>query len=50
MKITVTKGKDGWWVSQNLSMPGCVSQGKTAISALRNLADAMTAIEKVKRA
>ena len=44
--ILIERGSDGWWVAENQEISGCVSQGRTPVSALRNLADAMTAIKQ----
>ena len=33
----VFKGEDGQWVAECLSLPGCVSQGKTREEAVSNI-------------
>jgi len=39
--ITVTQDEDGMFVAECPSIPGCVSQGKTAEEAERNIRDAI---------
>jgi predicted RNase H-like HicB family nuclease len=43
MKFTVTldRDEDGMWVVECLSIPGCVSQGKTKEEALENIKEAI---------
>ncbi|MBI2175785.1 type II toxin-antitoxin system HicB family antitoxin [Candidatus Woesearchaeota archaeon] len=40
-KIVIEKGSDGYFVAECLSLPGCVSQGKTLKSSLHNISDAI---------
>jgi len=41
-KVVLTKDADtGWFVAEVPSLPGCVSQGKTRMQALRNIKDAI---------
>jgi predicted RNase H-like HicB family nuclease len=39
--VTVDRDEDGVWVVKCLSIPGCVSQGKTKDEALENIKDAI---------
>lgn len=39
--ITLTKDEDGVYVAECASIPGCVSQGKTAAEAKRNIRKAI---------
>jgi predicted RNase H-like HicB family nuclease len=39
--IIISKGEDGYWVSQCPSLPGCISQGKTKDEAIQNIRDAI---------
>ena len=39
--ITLTKDEDGVFVSECLSIPGCVSQGKTMTEAKKNIRQAI---------
>ena len=43
MKLTITlfKDEDGVFIAECPSIPGCVSQGKTEESALRNVREAI---------
>ncbi|HSU72649.1 MAG TPA: type II toxin-antitoxin system HicB family antitoxin [Candidatus Binatia bacterium] len=40
-RISVVPGESGWYVVRCLDMPGCISQGKTRASAVRNIKDAI---------
>ncbi|MDO8624454.1 MAG: type II toxin-antitoxin system HicB family antitoxin [Candidatus Diapherotrites archaeon] len=41
LKVVLTKDiETGWFVAEVPSLPGCISQGKTRASALRNIVDA----------
>ncbi len=39
--ITITKDEDGMFIAECPSIPGCVSQGKTAEEAERNIQEAI---------
>jgi predicted RNase H-like HicB family nuclease len=39
--ITITEDEDGTFVAECPSIPGCVSQGKTAADVERNIQDAI---------
>jgi predicted RNase H-like HicB family nuclease len=40
-QVIISKGEDGYWVSQCPSLPGCISQGKTKDEAIQNIRDAI---------
>ncbi len=40
-QAVVFKGEDGQWVAERLSLPGCVSQGKTREEAVSQIRDAI---------
>lgn len=40
-QVIISKGEDGFWVSQCPSLPGCISQGKTKDEAIENIRDAI---------
>lgn len=46
--IDIKKGVDGWWVAECGQLPGCVSQGKTKISCISNIADAIRSVLKIR--
>ena len=35
-------GEDGYWVVECLSLPGCISQGKTKREAIKNIKEAIS--------
>lgn len=39
--MIVEPGEDGWVISQCLSLPGCVSQGRTEGEGLSNIKEAI---------
>ncbi len=41
IRVRLEKDEDGVWVATCLSLPGCISQGKTQIEALKNIKDAV---------
>jgi predicted RNase H-like HicB family nuclease len=43
MRFTVTldRDEDGVWIAECLSIPGCVSQGKTKEEAMANIREAI---------
>jgi predicted RNase H-like HicB family nuclease len=49
-QIIIFSGEDGYWVAECLSLPGCVSQGKTREEAISNIREAIkgyiTALEE----
>ena len=40
-QAVVFKGEDGQWVAECLSLPGCVSQGKTREDAIGQIREAI---------
>ena len=40
-KITLVKDEDGWFVATCPSLPGCISQGRTEKSAVKNMKQAI---------
>jgi predicted RNase H-like HicB family nuclease len=41
LSVTIDRDEDGIWVVECPSIPGCVSQGKTKLEALKNIKEAM---------
>jgi predicted RNase H-like HicB family nuclease len=46
--IQLREGEDGWIVAECLELPGCYSQGKTTLSAISNISDAIISVLTVK--
>ena len=46
-KIILYPGEDGYWVAECLSLPGCISHGKTKREARANLHEAIEGYEGV---
>jgi len=42
-------GEDGYFVAECLSLPGCISQGRTREEALENIVEAIQAYEESLR-
>ena len=40
-QIIIYPGEDGYWVAECLSLPGCISQGKTKEEAITNVKEAI---------
>ena len=40
-QFLVYRGKDGYWIAEVPSLPGCISQGSTRDEALENIQEAM---------
>ena len=40
-QVVVYPGEDGYWISECLSLPGCVSQGKTKAESIQNIKEAI---------
>jgi predicted RNase H-like HicB family nuclease len=40
-QVVVYPGKDGWWVAECPSLPGCLSQGQTREQAIANIKEAI---------
>ena len=41
LSVTLEHDEDGVWIAQCPSIPGCVSQGKTKLEALKNIKEAI---------
>lgn len=41
-QVILYPGEDGTWVVECLSLPGCISQGKTKEEAIANIREAIT--------
>ena len=39
--VTIDRDEDGVWITECLSIPGCVSQGVTKDEAIENIKDAI---------
>ena len=48
MSVTIDRDEDGVWVVQCPSIPGCVSQGKTKLEALKNIREAIVLCLEVR--
>jgi len=48
-RVLLWPGRDGWWVVECPSLPGCISQGRTKDEALRNIREAIALYEDVLR-
>jgi predicted RNase H-like HicB family nuclease len=42
-QAVIYPGEDGYWVAECLSLPGCISQGKTKEEAIHNIKEAIDA-------
>ena len=42
-QVIIYSGEDGYWVAECLSLPGCISQGKTREEAITNIKEAIEA-------
>ena len=40
-EVIVYPGEDGFWVAECPSLPGCISQGETRESAIKNIKEAI---------
>jgi predicted RNase H-like HicB family nuclease len=40
-QVVIYPGEDGYWVAECLSLPGCISQGKTRDEAITNIREAI---------
>jgi predicted RNase H-like HicB family nuclease len=40
-QVILYPGEDGYWVVECLSLPGCISQGKTKEEAIANIQEAI---------
>lgn len=46
--ITIDRDEDGVWITECPSIPGCVSQGKTKGTALKNIQEAIALCLEVR--
>jgi predicted RNase H-like HicB family nuclease len=40
-QVIIYPGEDGYWVAECLSLPACISQGKTKTEAIGNIKEAI---------
>lgn len=40
-QIIIKRGKDGFWVAECPSLPGCISQGQSRKEAVQNIREAI---------
>jgi predicted RNase H-like HicB family nuclease len=40
-QVIITPGEDGYFVAECLSLPGCISQGKTREESIANIREAI---------
>lgn len=40
-QVLLQRGEDDWWVAEALSLPGCVTQGRTRTDAIVNAREAI---------
>ena len=40
-QVVISHGEDGYWVAECLSLPGCISQGRTREEAVANIREAI---------
>ena len=48
LSVTIDRDKDGVWVVECPSIPGCVSQGKTKAQAIKNIEEAIALCLEVR--
>ncbi len=48
-QVMLYPGEDGYFVAECLSLPGCISQGRTREEALENIVEAIQAYEESLR-
>ena len=48
--VVLHRGEDGYWVVECLSLPGCISQGKTKSEAIANIREAIDGWVETARA
>ncbi|MSQ28506.1 MAG: type II toxin-antitoxin system HicB family antitoxin [Dehalococcoidia bacterium] len=49
LPVVIEAGEDGYYVVECPTLPGCVSQGKTEVEALRNIREAIIGWLAVER-
>ena len=42
-QVVIYPGENGYWVAECLSLPGCISQGRTKEEAIANIREAIRA-------
>jgi predicted RNase H-like HicB family nuclease len=42
-QVVIYPGENGYWVAECLSLPGCISQGRTKEEAIVNIREAIQA-------
>jgi predicted RNase H-like HicB family nuclease len=42
-QAVIYAGEDGYWMAECLSLPGCISQGRTREEAVKNIREAIDA-------
>ena len=40
-QVVIRPGEDGYWIAECLSLPGCITQGRTRDEAIDNAKDAI---------
>lgn len=49
-RVTIEQDEDGVFIAECPSLPGCISQGKTRIEAIKNIKDAVEGyLESLKK-
>jgi len=48
LSVTLDRDEDGVWVAECPAIPGCVSQGKTKLQALKNIKEAIALCLEVR--
>jgi predicted RNase H-like HicB family nuclease len=48
LSVTIDRDEDGVWIVECLSIPGCVSQGKTKAQAIKNIEEAIALCLEVR--
>ena len=48
LSVTLDRDEDGVWIAECPSIPGCVSQGKTKLEALKNIKEAIALCLEVR--
>ena len=48
LSVTIDRDEDGVWVTECPAIPGCVSQGKTKLEALKNIKEAIALCLEVR--
>lgn len=46
-QIIIHSGEDGYWIAECVSLPGCISQGKSKEEAINNIKEAIDVYIKV---